>query len=428
MESPRHNALRLAAVVIACLALAAAPVPAQEAPAKPEPAGAWMGVRVRPVPEALAAHLPLGQGTINADVGLMVVNLVKDGPADAGGLLQYDVITHFDGELVTGELGRFVRQIGAHPPGDKVILKIIRRGKATNVAVTLGASEPALSAAYTYKYPEQPSGVFQESADVRGAVITRSGGTWQMQDFKQADPAMFNDLPPEIRAKVMAWTGDVAPMRRTVVNGNGAAVEISRDSSGQITVRRSVRDDAGLARVVTQTYKDADALKAADEAAYALQQKIEKDPALATAGGAEGDVALAAPPPTEVTEGVDNPPTDPDERARALTNAEMYREQIRNYEAFLEQYTAYLRDRMDAADGDDADAPVPMMWKELLDRANAQQLQPQREFKVDPSGRIDVRIRKDAGDLVISFRNEEEMAAMYPNLYQQYRKLVAGDE
>jgi len=393
-------------------------------------ADAWLGVRVRPVPEALAAHLPLGRSDANPDVGLMVVNLVQDGPADAAGLQQYDVITHFAGNLVTDDLGQFVRLIGRHAPGEKVTVSIVRQGRKRSVAVTIGTAEPALSADYAYKYPEQPTGVFQQSNEVRGAVITRDADGWRMRDFKDADPAMFADLPADMRAKVMAWTGKVAPGTRTVVHRDGAAIEISRDATGRITVRRSARDEAGLEKAVTQTYADVEALKQADAEAYAIHRKIEQDPALSSDDQA-GGTTLAAPIADVVTaEGADAAaePANPDELARMLTNAELYREQIRDYEAFLEQYTEYLRGRLDE-DGETAEEqPVPMMWRELLDRANARQLQPQREFKVDPSGRIDVRIRKDAGDLVISFRNEEEMAAMYPKLYQQYRDLVAGDE
>jgi hypothetical protein len=98
---------------------------------------------------------------------------------------------------------------------------------------------------------------------------------------------------------------------------------------------------------------------------------------------------------------------------------------LREYEQFLAEYTRYLKER--AADPDAADQPLPMNWQELLNQANPRALQPQREFTVDESGRIDVRIRKAGGDLVISFRNEEEMQSMYPKLHEQYRSLLEGE-
>lgn len=420
------NRTILLALLLAAISL---PAMAQDKPTEAADAGAdaWMGVRVSPVPEALAAHLPLGRSEANPNVGLMVVNLVKDGPADVGGLRQYDVITHFDGELVTDELGRFVQQIGKHAPDEKVTLTVIRESRRKRVAITLGRSKPALSADYTYKYPEQPTGVFQQSSEFRGAVITRTSDGWQMQDFKDADPAMFKDLPDDVREKVMAWTGKVAPGKRTVVNRDGQSVEIRQDATGQITVRRSSRNDDGLEKVVAHTYSDVLELKNADGEAFALHQKIEADPSLAKPLTDRGEEATDDAEPGAGEEPAE--PTDPDELARMLTDTEMYREQIRDYEAFLDQYTEYLRGRLDE-DGEplEDDERVPMMWRELLDRANQQQMQPLREFTVDPSGRIDVRIRKEAGDLVISFRNEEEMSAMYPKLYEQYRKLVASDE
>ena len=59
-------------------------------------AGAWMGIRMGPVPEALAAHLRLGE------TGVIVRNVVVASPADKARLAQYDVIVKLDGKDVRG--------------------------------------------------------------------------------------------------------------------------------------------------------------------------------------------------------------------------------------------------------------------------------------------------------------------------------------
>jgi len=415
----RHFQLCIAAACVGLMGCLATPAFAQQDRAKPDaaepvPVMPWMGVRITPVPDALAAHLPLGRTDKRPNVGVMVLNIVADGPADKAGLKQYDVIIALGDEPVTDEMGRFVRALGQYNPGDKARMTVVRGHRRVSLSITLDKSKPALKTRYTYRYPEQPSGVFAERQDFRGAILTRSDAGWQWQDFREADPALFADLPAEVRQRVMRWTGNITPINRTMVKQGNRTIELVDHSDGRITVRTGVRDKLGVQQTASRTYADIKALEAVDPDAFKMYQRIAADPTLdapkRTTKPAAETVALASPLPDGEQETV----------ARILEDAEAYQDQIREYEKFLEQYTEYLRRKVEDPN---KDKPLPAQWKDMLDRAG-DRLPPEREFIVQDSGRIDVRIRKGTGDLIISFRNEQEMKQKYPKLHEQYRRLV----
>ena len=92
----------------------------------------WLGVGLQPVelPEASRAEA-------KGETGLMVVSLAKDGPAAKAGVLQGDIILALDGEPA-GDLRALARRLGPERVGKSASLRILRAGKAVEVAVTVG--------------------------------------------------------------------------------------------------------------------------------------------------------------------------------------------------------------------------------------------------------------------------------------------------
>jgi serine protease Do len=77
--------------------------------------------------------------------GALVTNVEKDGAAAKGGLQRGDVIIEVDGKAVSDVPGLRLK-IANLPPGTKVKLKVVRRGKPVDLEVTLGefpTEEPA---------------------------------------------------------------------------------------------------------------------------------------------------------------------------------------------------------------------------------------------------------------------------------------------
>ncbi|HUY91049.1 MAG TPA: PDZ domain-containing protein [Pirellulales bacterium] len=89
----------------------------------------WMGVACEPLPESLRAQLNLSERE-----GVLLEDVVEDGPADKAGLKQYDVVTAIDEKPVASqqELARLV--VGSQ--GKELKVRYLRAGKEATAAVT----------------------------------------------------------------------------------------------------------------------------------------------------------------------------------------------------------------------------------------------------------------------------------------------------
>ncbi len=92
----------------------------------------WLGVAIGPLTPELAKSF----GYPDKD-GILVQDVVADGPARAAGLQSGDIILERDGKPVRDPTS-FRTEIAQLPPGKPVTLKIWRRGKPLTIAVTLG--------------------------------------------------------------------------------------------------------------------------------------------------------------------------------------------------------------------------------------------------------------------------------------------------
>jgi Do/DeqQ family serine protease len=91
----------------------------------------WLGVQIQGLTEDLAA-----QFGVKPDEGVLIANVLKDGPADKGGLKSGDVILEIDGSKVAGvsQLQRFIAGV---PPGKQVNLKLRREGRELTLALAV---------------------------------------------------------------------------------------------------------------------------------------------------------------------------------------------------------------------------------------------------------------------------------------------------
>lgn len=90
----------------------------------------YLGIQCEPVPEILAEHLDLG------DVGLLILAVVPDGPADQAGLLKGDIVLQLDGKTV-----KKITDIFATLERNKdkeQNLEIMRKGKKQDIQVKPG--------------------------------------------------------------------------------------------------------------------------------------------------------------------------------------------------------------------------------------------------------------------------------------------------
>lgn len=93
----------------------------------------WLGVVIQEVDADLAASFGLDRPR-----GGLVAEVLDDSPAERGGLQPGDVIVSFDGgEILTSS--DLPHLVGATQPDAKVVVEVIRKGKAKKLSVEVGA-------------------------------------------------------------------------------------------------------------------------------------------------------------------------------------------------------------------------------------------------------------------------------------------------
>ncbi|HEY8544638.1 MAG TPA: trypsin-like peptidase domain-containing protein, partial [Acidimicrobiales bacterium] len=83
-----------------------------------------------------ATHAYLGVASADTEEGVVLVEVVDDGPA-AGALEEGDLVTAVDDTRVD-DVASFTAAIRAHDPGDEVTVHLVRDGDERSVEVTLG--------------------------------------------------------------------------------------------------------------------------------------------------------------------------------------------------------------------------------------------------------------------------------------------------
>ena len=95
----------------------------------------YLGVMLQDLSPSIAKALQL-----DSDTGILVSEVVDDGPAEQAGLEDGDVILELDGKKIT-KYKDLTKAIRAHEPGDEGEVVVLREGKERTFDVTLGERE-----------------------------------------------------------------------------------------------------------------------------------------------------------------------------------------------------------------------------------------------------------------------------------------------
>lgn len=125
----------------------------------------WLGVRVQPVTDDVAASLGMDSAK-----GALISGVAKGGPVENGPIQAGDVVLKFDGKDIH-EMRDLLRIVAESPVGKDVDVVILRDGKEETVKVKLGQLQDATD--------EKASADDQQSEDGDGGVVAPEddGGT-----------------------------------------------------------------------------------------------------------------------------------------------------------------------------------------------------------------------------------------------------------
>jgi len=104
--------------------------------AQPSPELGWLGISISDITEDLAERLATTFGP-EAGTGVLVVDVVKDGPAEAAALRRGDVIVRVDAQPIW-DVRQLQRTIRSQPVNTRVILTVLRGSSRIAMPITIG--------------------------------------------------------------------------------------------------------------------------------------------------------------------------------------------------------------------------------------------------------------------------------------------------
>lgn len=119
----------------------------------------WLGVGIQELTEELAAQFGVKPGD-----GVLVGNVMKDSPAERGGLRPGDIIQEFNGVKI-GNVHQLQREVARSPVGSEARLRVLREKQPTTLAVMLGEQPTDVAAA------SEPGSAPPEAAERFGLTV-----------------------------------------------------------------------------------------------------------------------------------------------------------------------------------------------------------------------------------------------------------------
>jgi len=166
---------------------------------------AWLGVGIQELTEELSA-----QFGVKPEDGVLVGNVMSDGPAERGGVKPGDIIQEFNGTKITG-VHQLQREVAGSPVGSQARMTVLREKQPQRLTITLGEQPADLTAA-------GPGPVPADAADRFGLTV--------------------QDLTPELRNQfrlnnvdgvVVASVDETGPAARAGVRPGDVITEANRE-------------------------------------------------------------------------------------------------------------------------------------------------------------------------------------------------------
>lgn len=370
----------------------------------------WLGVSIENISEAKS-----GQAGV---AGVMVLNVVEGSPADTAGLEANDVIVSINGQAVGNEVGPAVDLIKNRKPGETINIGIVREGKPMTVSATLGSR--AEMGTFEWKFEGLPAQI-EEQVKTRGKFMMRSpDGQIIVKDL--GDLHDLKNLPENIRmfvpqsgtrsTQVTVNNGQKTIKTHIEIDNDGSSLNIEQSDGGPITVTRT--DAQGQSS--TETYADAEALKAADEEAYEVYSNVGKQVFVRVLGDDEDGHA-----PQILLHGGNG---SGEWRMHLEQNLAEAKEA---YGAAMEELHTHLMELKNQGAFD------VEKFHEAINAGGAkafsfQMGRPTHRFTVNPDGSIEATLRKGDSEVVQKFYSESDLAQRRPDLYEKYQNVKAAGE
>jgi serine protease Do len=155
----------------------------------------WLGIGIQELTEELAA-----QFGVKPDDGVLVGNVMKDSPAEKGGLRTGDIILQFNAAKIAN-VRQLQREVAQSPINAPATLKVLREKQSLTVTVVLGEQPSEPAAVATGSAPEENADRFGFSVqdltpELREQLKVPAGSGVVVSGVEEGGPAVRAGMRP----------------------------------------------------------------------------------------------------------------------------------------------------------------------------------------------------------------------------------------
>jgi len=382
-----------------------------------EAGGPWLGIQFGPVSRPLATQLQLEK-----DRGQMVLNVLKDSPADMAAFNQYDVITQIDGQPVNSDLGAFLDIVRTFQPGETHTFTLLRGAKLIDVNLVVG-TRPEDAAQREYVFEDDLGHVARGNVFKRGGIAMKDdSGNWTFNKLGDGE-FQWNGLPGledgnfEALLERIPFEGHADTIFES---SKGQSMRIEVGDGGKVTVTKTTTDANGNENTTTDTYDSMEDYKAQNPDSNVFMMHLDTEHKLP--GG-----EFLIKPDNIGTFMLRNGDGNVDVKVQLQEMDERLKGLLERSENMMKQIEIDV-------DAGDVDPNTGVRKLHILRRigegdgaaGNVQIFNGKvaTRFNVAPDGSITLTTRDGDAELVQEFDNADQLKAAMPDYYDRYAKLL----
>jgi serine protease Do len=200
----------------------------------------WLGIGIQDLTEELAT-----QFGVKPEEGVLVGNVMKDGPADRAGMKTGDVIQEFNGVKITN-VRQLQREVAQAPINIEARVRILRERQPSTLSVLLGEQPAETAATPPGAAPAETAGRFgfsvQElTAELREQLGLQKTGGVVVSGVEEGGPAgragmRAGDVITQVNREPIKSLQDFTRLLGQVRRGGNLLLLVQRDGSSRFVV------------------------------------------------------------------------------------------------------------------------------------------------------------------------------------------------
>jgi serine protease Do len=200
----------------------------------------WLGVGIQELTEELAR-----QFGVNPEDGVLVGNVIKDSPAERGGMKPGDIIQEFNGRKIGG-VHQLQREVAQSSVGSPARLKVLREKQPMRLTIVLGEQPTDVVAAEPGSTPAEAAERFgltvqDLTSELRNQLRLNTVDGVMVSSVDEAGPAARASIRPgdvitEANREPVKSTRDFSRILGQMRRGQNLLLLVRRDGNSRFVV------------------------------------------------------------------------------------------------------------------------------------------------------------------------------------------------